>query len=342
MRHSASGASAGTRAGTRAGKEAGTRAGNPSVDQVIVTQGLTKRFRGGQLAVDGLDLAVPRGSVFGFLGPNGSGKTTTIRMLMGLIEPTSGSARLLGSPVPRGLRRVLPEVGALIEGPALYGFLSGRDNLRRYDAADPTADPRTRTARIGDALERVGLAAAAGKKARAYSLGMKQRLGLAAALLQPRQLLVLDEPTNGLDPQGMREIRSLVRELAADGTTVFLSSHLLDEIEQVCTHAAVMTRGRLVVQGPVAELSAGARGRLAVTTPDRADAVRVLKEHGVTDLAVAGEKVTGELPVPPPDLAVLNAALVRADVRVRAFGAERASLEDAFVALTGEGFDVAQ
>jgi ABC-type multidrug transport system ATPase subunit len=319
--------------------------GQPA-DTVIETRGLAKRYRG-TLAVDGIDLRVPRGSVFGFLGPNGSGKTTTIRMLMGLIEPTAGSARVLGSPMPRASRAVLPRVGALIEGPALYGFLSGRDNLLRYDAADPTADPRTRPARVAAALDRVGLAAAAAKKAKAYSLGMKQRLGLAAALLQPRDLLILDEPTNGLDPQGMREIRSLIRELAADGTTVFLSSHLLDEIEQVCTHAAVMARGRLITQGPVAELSAGARGRLAVTTPDPAEAVRVLAEHGVTGLVTEAGRVTGELPADPadpsgtPDLADLNAALVAAGVRVRGFGLERASLEDAFVALTGEGFDVA-
>ncbi|MFI9239779.1 ATP-binding cassette domain-containing protein [Streptomyces sp. NPDC053079] len=313
-----------------------------ATEAVIATRGLTKRYGGGQLAVDGLDLVVPRGSVFGFLGPNGSGKTTTIRMLMGLIEPTSGSARVLGEEMPRAVRRVLPRVGALIEGPALYGFLTGRDNLLRFDAADPRADPRTRAARVAVALERVGLTGAAGKKARAYSLGMKQRLGLAAALLQPRELLVLDEPTNGLDPQGMREIRSLVRGLAAEGTTVFLSSHLLDEIEQVCTHAAVMARGRLLTQGPVAELASSTRGRLTVTTPDTADAVRVLKEHGVNDLAVLDDRVSGELPAGEAvELADLNAALVRAGVRVRAFGTERASLEDAFVALTGEGFDVA-
>ncbi|OQD52763.1 multidrug ABC transporter ATP-binding protein [Streptomyces phaeoluteigriseus] len=313
--------------------------GPADVDTVIHTHALTKRYRGGQLAVDGLDLAVPAGSVFGFLGPNGSGKTTTIRMLMGLIEPTSGTARVLGHPMPRASRAVLPHVGALIEGPALYGFLSGRDNLLRYDAADPTADPRTRRARVASALERVGMTAAAGKKAKAYSLGMKQRLGLAAALLQPRRLLVLDEPTNGLDPQGMREIRVLVRELAAEGTTVFLSSHLLDEIEQVCTHAAVMARGRLLTQGPVSDLAARARGRLVVTTPDAADAARVLKEQGVADVVVTEDRVTGE----PADreLAELNEALVAAGVRVRGFGVERASLEDAFVALTGEGFDVA-
>ncbi|GGV72546.1 ABC transporter ATP-binding protein [Streptomyces longisporoflavus] len=323
-----------------------TSTGGRVTESVIETSALTKRY-GKQLAVDQLSLTVPAGSVFGFLGPNGSGKTTTIRMLMGLIEPTSGRASVLGRPVPREIRTVLPHVGALIEGPALYGFLSGRDNLLRYDAADPTADPRTRRARAESALDRVGLTAAAGKKAKAYSLGMKQRLGLAAALLQPRRLLVLDEPTNGLDPQGMREIRALVRELASEGTTVFLSSHLLDEIEQVCTHAAVMAQGRLITQGPVAELAAGARGRLTVTTPDTGEAARVLKELGVTDLVVTEDRVTGEPPgaeegaQAPGDLAELNAALVGAGVRVRGFGVERASLEDAFVALTGEGFDVA-
>ncbi|WP_255955190.1 ABC transporter ATP-binding protein [Streptomyces odontomachi] len=316
-------------------------AARPDADPgaVIATRALTKRYRGGQLAVDRLDLSVPAGSVFGFLGPNGSGKTTTIRMLMGLIEPTSGTARVLGQHMPRAERTVLPQVGALIEGPALYGFLSGRDNLLRYDAADPSADSRTRSARVAVALERVGLAAAAGKKAKAYSLGMKQRLGLAAALLRPRRLLVLDEPTNGLDPQGMREIRSLVRELASDGTTVFLSSHLLDEIEQVCTHAAVMAKGRLITQGLVADLAAGLHGRLAVTTPDPGDAARVLKEQGVTDVVVTGDRVTGD--PPERDLAEVNALLVAAGVRVRGFGLERPSLEDAFVALTGEGFDVA-
>ncbi|WP_263104015.1 ABC transporter ATP-binding protein [Kitasatospora sp. DSM 101779] len=307
---------------------------------VIRTSGLTKRF-GDRTAVDGLDLVVPRGSVFGFLGPNGSGKTTTIRMLMGLIAPSAGSASVLGAPMPQSVGAVLPRVGALIEGPALYGFLSGRANLVRFDAADPTADPRTREQRVAAALERVGLSAAAGRKARGYSLGMKQRLGLAAALLRPRELLVLDEPTNGLDPQGMREIRALVRELAADGTTVFLSSHLLDEIEQVCTHAAVMSRGRLVVQGTVAELAARAQGRLVVRTADAEEAVRVLKEHGVTDLRLSDGSVDGLPPEGEAVLPVLCAALVGAGVRVRGFAVERGTLEDAFVALTGEGFDVA-
>lgn len=307
---------------------------------VIRTSGLTKRFRGGQLAVDNLDLTVPRGSVFGFLGPNGSGKTTTIRMLMGLIAPTAGVATVLGEPMPGAVSSVLPRVGALIEGPALYGFLSGRDNLARIDAADPTTDPRTRSRRVDEALDRVGLTAAAGKKARAYSLGMKQRLGLASALLRPRELLVLDEPTNGLDPQGMREIRALIREVAADGTTVFLSSHLLDEIEHVCTHAAVMAKGRLLVQGTVAELAARASGRLVVRTPDVALATEVLTDRQVTDLTSDEDRVSGT-PLGEQELPKLCAALVEAGVRVHGFGVERGTLEDAFVALTGEGFDVA-
>lgn len=307
---------------------------------VIRTSGLTKRFRGGQLAVDNLDLTVPRGTVFGFLGPNGSGKTTTIRMLMGLITPTAGVATVLGEPMPRAVSSVLPRVGALIEGPALYGFLSGRDNLARIDAADPTTDPRTRARRVDEALDRVGLTAAGGKKARAYSLGMKQRLGLASALLRPRELLVLDEPTNGLDPQGMREIRALIREVAADGTTVFLSSHLLDEIEHVCTHAAVMAKGRLLVQGTVGELAARAQGRLVVRTPDVALATEVLTARQVTDLTGGEDRVSG-IPLGDPELPKLCAALVEAGVRVHGFGVERGTLEDAFVALTGEGFDVA-
>jgi ABC-2 type transport system ATP-binding protein len=188
--------------------EAGAPIGASPPSAAIVTSGLTKRFRGGQVAVDALDLAVPRGSVFGFLGPNGSGKTTTIRMLLGLVAPTEGECSLLG--LPRA--DALPRVGALVEGPAFYPYLSGEANLRRFDAADPTAPAGTAGQRIGQALERVGLGAAAGKRYRNYSLGMRQRLAIAAALLGPRELLILDEPTNGLDPQGTREVRALVKE----------------------------------------------------------------------------------------------------------------------------------
>jgi ABC-type multidrug transport system ATPase subunit len=213
----------------------------------IETTALTKRF-GRQTVVDDLALSVPRGSVFGFLGPNGSGKTTTIRMLLGLAQASDGEITVLGERMPQKLGSVLPRVGALIEGPGFYPFLSGSANLRRLDSADGFAPSGTRSARVSRALDRVGLGHAADKKVRAYSLGMKQRLGIANALLAPRDLIVLDEPTNGLDPQGTREVRSLIRSLADEGTTIFVSSHLLAEIEQMCTHAAVMRAGRLVAQ----------------------------------------------------------------------------------------------
>jgi ABC-2 type transport system ATP-binding protein len=285
---------------------------------------------------------VPKGSVFGFLGPNGSGKTTTIRMLLGLASPTAGTVQLLGQPVPQRLRQVLPRVGALVEGPAFYPFLSGAANLARFDSANPDADGATRRERIGHALEVVGLTHAAGKKVRAYSLGMKQRLGIAAALLQSRELLVLDEPTNGLDPQGTREVRSLVRSLAADGTTVFVSSHLLAEVQQICSHAGVMSAGRLVAQGTLAELRSVGRPRMVVRTPDVDAARGVLARFGLAQVpGNLGDDVTAEVVdggVPPESVV---AALVAAGVRVRGFEVQESSLEDRFVALTGEGFDVA-
>lgn len=324
----------------------------------IETQGLTKRF-GQQLAVDGLDLAVPRGAIFGFLGPNGSGKTTTIRMLLGLAAASAGSVRLLGMEMPGRFQDVLPQVGALVEGPAFYPFLSGTANLHRLDAATRHTAPATRKARVNQALERVGLGHAAGKRVHAYSLGMKQRLGIANALLSPRELLVLDEPTNGLDPQGTREVRNLVRSLAADGTTVFVSSHLLAEVEQICTHAAVMSAGRLVAQGPLPELRRSGTVRIRLLTPDAGAAMAVLASLGVAPEEAAaqqdGQVVTAALDAPaqgtspgsnlspgstaPEDIV---ARLVEAGVRVRGFAVERESLEDRFVALTGEGFDVAQ
>lgn len=306
----------------------------PSGDTAIVTEGLTKRFRGGQVAVDALDLAVPRGSVFGFLGPNGSGKTTTIRMLLGLVAPTAGEYSVLGLPQAQAL----PKVGALVEGPAFYPYLSGTANLMRFDSADPTARRGTAKQRISDALERVGLAAAAGKRYRNYSLGMRQRLAIAAALLGPRELLVLDEPTNGLDPQGTREVRSLVKEIAADGTTVFVSSHLLAEVEQMCTHAAIMRTGQLVAQGTIASLNGGLVARIRVETTDAAGAARVLGDLGLTDVRTDGAQVTAELGGHAPEK--INAALVEDGVAVRGLAVVRPSLEDVFVGLTGEGFDV--
>ena len=306
----------------------------------LATRGLTKRFRGGQVAVDGLDLEVPHGSVFGFLGPNGSGKTTTIRMLLCLIAPTGGEVELLGRPMPSGNASVLPRVGALVEGPAFYPYLSGWDNLARLDAADRTVDASTARARIGHALERVGLSAAARKRYRAYSLGMRQRLGLAGALLRPRDLLVLDEPTNGLDPQGTREVRSLVREVAADGTTVFLSSHLLSEVEQVCSHAAVLSRGRLVAQGTLDALRSTRPATVRVETPRASAAAEIMASLGLRDIDVRGPNVVAIMNDTKPE--DLNRSLVRAGVPVRQLIVERPDLEDLFVSLTGEGFDVDQ
>jgi ABC-2 type transport system ATP-binding protein len=309
-------------------------------DAAIATSGLTKRFRG-RAVVDDLSLSVPRGSVFGFLGPNGSGKTTTIRMLLGLISPSAGSISVLGEAMPDRGASVLPRVGALVEGPSFAPYLSGTANLVRRDTADRYAPGSTRSARVEAALERVGLSHAAGKHVRAYSLGMKQRLGIAGALLTDRDLLVLDEPTNGLDPQGTREVRNLVRSLAGEGTTVFVSSHLLAEIEQICSHAAIMRAGKLVAQGSLDELRSASGPRVIVTTPDRAAAADVLTGFGLVPDATGAEveAALGEGAPPSEDLA---AALVGAGVRLRGFAVRASSLEERFVELTGEGFDVEQ
>ena len=307
-------------------------------DSAVRTEGLTKRFRSGQVAVDAISLDVPQGSVFGFLGPNGSGKTTSIRMLLGLIKPTAGYSELLGYRMPDGAARALPEVGALVEGPAFHPYLSGRANLRRLDAADLTVDPRTSRRRIDEAFDRVGLLAAAGKRYRFYSLGMRQRLALAAALLRPRSLLVLDEPTNGLDPQGTREVRSLITELAATGVTVLLSTHLLSEVEQICTHVGVMQTGKLVAQGPLPELRAGIAPRVSVSTHEPGKAATVLREHGLADVQVTPAGASALLGSATPE--ELVTALVHADIPVRGFAVQEADLEDVFLGLTGEGFNV--
>ena len=296
-------------------------------------------------------------------------------MLLGLAGATEGSVSVLGLEMPGRFHEVLPRVGALVEGPAFYPFLSGAANLRRLDAADPYAEASTRRARVAAALERVGLTHAAAKKVRAYSLGMKQRLGIANALLSPRELLVLDEPTNGLDPQGTREVRSLVRSLAADGATVFVSSHLLAEVEQICTHAAVMSAGRLVAQGTLPELRDAGKARIRLVTPDAGLAEGVFARLGMTPVdgrsngalvysasvgdagvqagpeAGSGAGTDGATPADgsaPTDSTgavepeAVVAAMVAAGVRVRGFAVEQGSLEDRFVALTGEGFDIAQ
>jgi ABC-2 type transport system ATP-binding protein len=259
-------------------------------------------------------------------------------MLLGLAYPTSGAAEVLGVPMPEGTTRVLSRVGSLVEGPAFYPYLSGWDNLVRYDAADRSASATTAKARIGEALDRVGLTAAAKKRFRNYSLGMKQRLAIASALLVPRDLIILDEPTNGLDPQGTREVRALVRQIAADGITVFVSSHLLAEVEQVSSHVGVMRLGKLVFQGELAELRRTATPRIAVRTGDAAAAAEVLAKLGLTDPAVADDLVTAEVGDVAPEK--ITAELVHAGVGVRSLTVDAPSLEDLFVGLTGEGFDV--
>ncbi|MBV9592385.1 MAG: ABC transporter ATP-binding protein [Actinobacteria bacterium] len=309
-----------------------------SAELAIESAALTKRFRSGQVAVDTLELRVPRGAVYGFLGPNGSGKTTTIRMLLGLIFPTSGRYSMLGAALPASAGSVLPRVGALVEGPAFHPYLSGRANLARLDAADLTATGRTAPRRIDEALERVGLTAAAGKRYRHYSLGMRQRLGIAAALLQPRELLLLDEPTNGLDPQGTREVRHLIHQLGREGVTVFVSSHLLAEVEQVCTHVGVMSTGRMVWQGSLPELAAQQRVRVRVTTSDPQAARDVLARLGLGEPTVVDGEALAVLGSIDPERIV--EALVEAGVGVRGFVVEKPRLEDVFVSLTGEGFDV--
>jgi len=308
---------------------------------MITTHALSKRY-GSLRAVDGVDLQVQRGDIYGFLGANGSGKTTTVRMLLGLVLATSGEIELLGEPMPRRRRTVLPRVGALVEGPAAYGHLSGRTNLTMLDAAGPGGVRRTRRRRVEDALEQVGLARVGRRPVKNYSLGMRQRLGLAAALLRTPELLVLDEPTNGLDPQGIREIRELLLTLHAAGTTVFLSSHLLAEVEQLCTRVGVLDRGRLVVQEPMAKMTQ-ATGRVLVHTPDAARAVAAMnRETGVRVEAREEDGVGERLVVLHPSVDRLNATLVRAGVRVHELRAQRRSLEQTVLDATSSGTEDAR
>ncbi|MEV0081253.1 ABC transporter ATP-binding protein [Saccharopolyspora sp. NPDC050642] len=301
-------------------------------DLAARTAGLRKTY-GRTVAVAGVDLAVPRGGVVGVLGPNGSGKTTTIRMLLGLTAPTSGTVELLGNRLPEHSGRVLPRVGALVEGPGFHPFLSGRENLLRCAAMEPALRGPEIRGVVEQALERVGLGAAAGRRYRGYSLGMKQRLGLAAALLVPRELVVLDEPTNGLDPAGTREIRRIIAELHAAGTTVLVSSHLLAEIEATCTHVAVLHRGSLVAQGELAAMLEAGAPHLVVSTSDASGAVATLTGKGVQAREEAGA-VRADLS--DVDSAEAVAMLVHAGVPVHEARLARTGLEDLFARLTEE------
>jgi ABC-2 type transport system ATP-binding protein len=297
---------------------------------MIETTGLTKLY-GAQAVVADVDLSVAEGQRFGLLGPNGSGKTTLIRMLLGLVYPTRGEITVMGAPVPRRVASVLPRVGALVEAPGAYPHLSGRRNLALLDAAGPGGARPTRRARIAEALDRVGLQGLDDRPVKAFSLGMRQRLGLAAALLRTPRLLVLDEPTNGLDPQGIREIRDLLVELNAAGTTVLLSSHLLAEVELLCSHIGVIDRGHLVLQSNMEQLRVPT-GRVLLTTPDADRALAMLDgriEHRRGDRLIVRES----------DPAELNSRLVQAGVRVAEMVVQRRSLEDVILEVTRPGAD---
>jgi ABC-type multidrug transport system ATPase subunit len=296
-------------------------------DMVIETHELTKRYGDRVVAVDRLALRVRRGEVYGFLGPNGAGKTTTLRMLLGLVRPTSGDASVLGAPPgsPPGLARI----GAMVEGPGLYPYLSGRDNLRVL--AGHAGVPRGRVEAV---LGEVGLRDRAGDRAGTYSMGMRQRLGVAAALLKDPELLVLDEPTNGLDPAGMAEMRAFVAGLAQRGVTVLLSSHLMGEVEQVCDRVGVIRSGVLVAEGTVAQLRGQARLRVRAEPPEQAlEVLRALP--GAGEVTRVGDEI--EVATGAAEASEINRALVHAGIAVSELHARRASLEDVFLELTTGG-----
>ncbi len=317
--------------------------------ELISTSGLTKSY-GDKLAVDAVGLAVPEGSVYGFLGPNGSGKTTTIRMLLGLIFPSAGEIEVLGHPVPKETTRALVDVGAVVEGPGLYSTLSarrylqrmaryGRGERRRSIASGSQGDAAALAPDITAVLDMVGLGKVGNRRVKAYSLGMKQRLSLANALLYPRRLLILDEPTNGMDPQGIVEMRELILRLAAQGTTVFVSSHILSEIEQLCTHVGVIQHGRLLFQGEMGDLRGQLPARFTVGTTDQVAAGELLRsrfglqphmeESGLLTMDRAGVSIEE-----------IAAAVVGAGIGLYRLAEDRPTLEEAFVALTGEASDV--
>jgi ABC-type multidrug transport system ATPase subunit len=298
---------------------------------VIETHELGKQYGERIVAVDRLNMRVRRGEVYGFLGPNGAGKTTTLRILLGLIRPTSGSALVLeaapGS--PEGLARI----GALIETPTLYPFLSGWDNLRVLARYAGVAEDR-----IGAVLDEVGLTARAGDRFRTYSLGMKQRLGIAAALLKDPELLILDEPTNGMDPAGMAEMRAFIRNLGRGRRSVLLSSHLMTEVEQVSDRVGVISKGRLVGEGTVDELRGGERLFVKAEPLEQAEGVLgMLPAVGQVARSDGGLRIAAD----PAAASTINRALVEAGIAVGELRSERASLEKVFLELTEGGREAA-
>lgn len=291
-----------------------------------------RRLRGGpQVAVAGLDLSVPAGGVFGFLGPNGAGKTTTIRCLLGLVRPTGGRAAVLGADNPASLARVIGRIGSIVETPALYPGFSGRRNLQLLGGPQ-----RIGRRRVEEVLEQVGLIERAGDLVRAYSQGMRQRLGIAAALLKDPEVLILDEPANGLDPVGIKEVRDLLRRLGDEGRTVFVSSHILSEVQQISDRVAILVRGRAVASGSVQEVIArGSSGRIVVGLPEAE------RESGVVALRRAGfianrhgDRIVVE--APKARAAAITKALAASGLYLTELREEEASLEDVFLDLTRE------
>ena len=312
---------------------AASSGGHPDGGWALETSHLTKRF-GANVAVNDVELRVPRGSTFGYLGPNGAGKTTLMRTLLGLTRADGGTMSLLGLPVPAARRRALARVGAIVDEPRFHPHLTGRDNLRLLAAARGGEAGR----RIDPSLERVGLTRRAGDKVSSYSMGMRQRLGVAACLLGDPELLILDEPMNGLDPAGMHEMRAMIMSLAGEGRTVVLSSHLLDEVERTCDAVAIVDRGRIIRQGPIDELTRGA-GAVVVqvdcAAPDRA--ARLIDQAGIaagTARTDTGLAVTLPAGAARELIADINRRLVLADIDVYGLREVQASLEDWFLSVT--------
>ncbi len=296
-------------------------------DSVIQTDALTKRY-GHILAVDQLTLEVPRGRIFGLLGPNGSGKTTTIGMLLGLVRPTSGSFSLLGSRMSHA--EALHRVGAIVEQPYFYPYLSGRRNLAYFQGVSGRGSPKE----LDDLLEQVGLADRAGDRFQTYSLGMKQRLGLAYTLLGNPELLILDEPTNGMDPAGMAEVRDLIRSLGSADRTVLLSSHLLNEVEQICDSVAILSKGKVIAQGAVGDLL-HQQEQIRLRTSNDAEAVEILSAlEWVDDVRIEGEALI--VTAPHDRTSELTAALGKSGVYVAEITPLQLSLEQYFLEVTGD------
>jgi ABC-2 type transport system ATP-binding protein len=298
----------------------------------VEVHGLTKRF-GDRIAVDNVDLLVPRGTAFGYLGPNGAGKTTLIRVLLGLTRADSGTMSLLGIPVPGRRRDALARVGAIVDEPRFHGHLTGRENLKILAAARGADAGK----RIGPALERTGLTQRAGDKVSAYSMGMRQRLGLAACLLADPELLILDEPMNGLDPAGMHEMRDMIRRLVDEGRTVMLSSHLLDEVERTCDQVAIVDHGQVIRQGPIEELIGGAGVVLEVQCSDPPAAARALSHLAIASRVTVTEDGLAVTLAPGPaheQAAEISRRLIEAGIYVYGLRQTHTTLEDWFLSVT--------